>query len=148
MLPAEKRQAHAPGPGVPELRVDVPLFAAELAEVARVGARDGAERSEDQTLTTPFWSDDLGTATPAGHWNSIAQDLARRHGLSLGATARLFALLNFATADAAIACWDTKYHYRTWRPETAIRELTSAINPHHRVNPDFIPNMVSPAHPD
>lgn len=132
----------------PPPRVDSAEHAAELAEVARVGARDGAERTEDQTLTTPFWSDDLGTATPAGHWNSIAQGLARRRGLPLGATARLFALLNFATADAAIACWDTKYHYRTWRPETAIRELTPAINPHYRGNPDFIPNMVSPAHPD
>ena len=132
----------------PPPRVDSVEHAAELAEVARVGARDGAERTDDQTLTTPFWSDDLGTATPAGHWNAIAQDLARRHGLSLSATARLFALLNFATADAAIACWDTKYHYRTWRPETAIRELPPEVNPHHHANPDFIPNMGSPAHPD
>jgi hypothetical protein len=132
----------------PPPSVDSPEHAAELAEVARIGARDGAERTDDQTLTTPFWSDDLGTATPAGHWNVIAQDVARRRGLALVASARLFALLNFATADAAIACWDTKYHYRTWRPETAIRELTPAVNPHHRPRPDFIPNMVSPAHPD
>jgi hypothetical protein len=123
-------------------------YARELAEVVRLGSRDGAERTEEQTLSTPFWADDLGTATPAGHWNDIAQDLARRHGLSLADSARFFALLNFATADAAIACWDTKYHYRTWRPETAIRELTPALNPHHRPVPDFIPNMTSPAHPD
>ncbi len=132
----------------PPPAVESAAHAAELAEVARVGARDGAERSEDQTLTTPFWSDDLGTATPAGHWNAIAKDIARRRHLSLTASARLFALLNFATADAAIACWDTKYHYRTWRPETAIRELTPSLNPHHQPTPDFIPNMTSPAHPD
>lgn len=132
----------------PPPAVDSAEHAAELAEVARIGARDGAERSEDQTLTTPFWSDDLGTATPAGHWNAIAQDIARRRHLSVAASARLFALLNFATADAAIACWDTKYHYRTWRPETAIRELTPSLNRHHQPKPDFIPNMMSPAHPD
>src|ERR1700679_2888975 len=38
-------------------------YAAEVAYVNKVGARDGADRDEFQTLTTPFWSDDLGTAT-------------------------------------------------------------------------------------
>lgn len=120
----------------------------ELAYVARVGARDNAERTEYETLSTPFWADDLGTATPAGHWNVIAQDLARRHKLGTVECARLFALLNFASADAAISCWETKFFYNTWRPETAIRELDPKLNPHHRPNPDFIPNMGSPAHPD
>lgn len=132
----------------PPPAIDSPAHAEELAFVARVGARDGAERSEYETLSTPFWADDLGTATPAGHWNVIAQDLARRHALDLQACARLFALLNFATADAAISCWDTKYYYNTWRPETALRELTTELNPAHRPQPDFIPNMGSPAHPD
>jgi hypothetical protein len=62
-------------------------------------------------------------------------------------TARLYALLNFAEADAAIACWDTKFFYRTWRPETAIRELDPKLNPCAKPNPEFIPLMVSPAFP-
>jgi hypothetical protein len=128
--------------------VDSAEHAAELAFVARVGVRDNAERTEYETLSTPFWADDLGTATPAGHWNVIAQDLVRRNGLDVHASARLFALLNFAAADAAISCWDTKFHYNTWRPETALRELSPDLNPHHRAVPDFIPNMGSPAHPD
>ena len=41
-------------------------YAEELAFVASHGARDDADRTEYQTLCTPFWSDDLGTATPAG----------------------------------------------------------------------------------
>ncbi|MDX2185584.1 MAG: phosphatase PAP2 family protein [Opitutaceae bacterium] len=123
-------------------------YADELAFVRRVGARDHAERTEEETLSTPFWSDDLGTATPAGHWNVIAADLARRKSLGVPETARLFALLNLASADAAIACWDTKMHYRLWRPETAIRELSTDLNPHFTPDPDFIPNMESPAHPD
>ncbi len=120
----------------------------EIAEVARIGARDGAERTDDQTLTTPFWADDLGTATPVGHWNVIAQDLARRNKLSVPECARLFALLNMAGADAGISCWDTKFFYSTWRPETALREITKEINPHATPMADFIPNMGSPAHPD
>lgn len=132
----------------PPPAVNSKQHADEIAEVARVGARDGAERTDDQTLSTPFWADDLGTATPVGHWNVIAQDLARRHNLSVPECARLFALLNIAGADAGIACWDTKFHYNTWRPETALREITKEINPYATPLPDFIPNMGSPAHPD
>lgn len=127
--------------------VDSEQMAADLAQVARIGSRDGAERTEYETLGTAFWADDLGTATPPGHWNVIAQDLARRHRLSAFETARLFALLNLACADAGIACWDTKFHYRTWRPETGLRELTPALNPHMVTQPEFIPLMASPAFP-
>ena len=132
----------------PPQRIESKEYADEIAFVAKVGPRDGAERTEYQTLSTPFWADDLGTATPAGHWNVIAQDLAKRNKLSTVETARLFALLNFAAADAGISCWDTKYFYSTWRPETAIREIDRAKNPLIVANPDFIPNMAAPAHPD
>ena len=131
----------------PPYKVGSPEHAAELAYVNKVGPRDGAERTEYQTLSTPFWADDLGTATPPGHWNVIAQDLARRHKLSVPDTARLFALLNMAEADAGISCWETKFFYRTWRPETAIREINPGINPAAQPNPDFIPNMGTPAFP-
>jgi hypothetical protein len=131
----------------PPPALDSKQFADELAYVAKVGARDGAERTEYETLSTPFWADDLGSATPPGHWNVIARDLARRNSLSVPETARLFALLNFANADAGISCWDSKFFYRTWRPETGIRELDTKTNPHAVPNPDFIPNMASPAFP-
>lgn len=122
-------------------------MADELLQVVKIGARDGAERTEYQTLSAAFWADDLGTATPPGHWNVIAQDLTRRNRLSTPDTARLFALLNMACADAGISCWDTKFFYRTWRPETGIRELEPKLNPHMTPKPDFIPLMVTPAFP-
>ena len=52
----------------------------------------------------------------------IASGVASALGNSLSANARaaLFAQLNVALADAAIACWDVKYTYGGWRPETAI----------------------------
>lgn len=129
----------------PPPAVDSQEHAEEIAYINRVGIRDHAERTEYETLAAPFWADDLGSATPPGHWNVIAQDLTRRNQLSVPETARLFALLNLACADAGISCWETKYYYSTWRPETAIREVTKAINPHAVANPDFIPLMASPA---
>lgn len=123
-------------------------YAEEIAFVAKVGPRDGAERTEYQTLSTPFWSDDLGTSTPTGHWFQITQDLARRNNLGTVECARLFALVAISGADAGISCWETKFYYRTWRPETAIRETEKSTNPLLIVNPEFIPNMPAPAHPD
>lgn len=131
----------------PPPALDSKESADELAEVARIGARDGAERTEYETLTAPFWADDLGTASPPGHWNVIAQDLARRKNLPTIETARLFALLNLACADAGVSIWDSKFHYNTWRPETALREMTPEINPHAVAVPGFIPLMESPAFP-
>jgi hypothetical protein len=122
-------------------------YAEELAFVNKVGARYNYERTEYQTLCTPFWSDDLGTATPPGHWNVVAQGIARRRGLSVPEAARLFALLNMAEADSAIACWDTKYFYNMWRPETALREADPKLNPDIPINPDFVPNLASPSFP-
>ena len=113
----------------PPYTVDSKEYAAELSYVNKVGARDGADRTDYQTMTTPFWSDDLGTATPPGHWNIIAEGIARSKNLSVPETARLFALLNIAEADTAIAIWETKFFYNTWRPETAIRELDPKVNP-------------------
>lgn len=131
----------------PPPAIDSKALAEELAQIVRIGARDGAERTEYETLSAPFWADDLGTATPPGAWNVIAQDLARRNQLSTPECARLFALLNMATADAAISCWDTKFFYSTWRPETGIRELDPKLNPHAQPKPDFIPLMITPAFP-
>jgi hypothetical protein len=131
----------------PPLAVASKAQVEELNYIIRFGARDGSERTEYQTLSAAFWADDLGTATPPGHWNVIAQDLARRNKLSIPDTARLFALLNMAEADAAISCWDTKFFYRTWRPETGIRELDSKLNPLMKPKPDFIPLMVTPSFP-
>jgi hypothetical protein len=122
-------------------------YAEELAFVNKVGDRYNYERTEYQTLSTPFWSDDLGTATPCGHWNVVAQDIARRRNLSVPDCARLFALLDLGQADSAIACWDTKYFYNVWRPETALREFDPKLNPNAVSNPAFVPNLASPSFP-
>ena len=49
--------------------------------------------------------------------------------------------------DAAISCWETKYFYNVWRPETALREINPQLNPKAEAIPDFIPNMPSPPFP-
>ncbi len=96
-------------------------YANAVNEVKLLGANNSATRTADQTNIALFWADGGGTVTPPGHWNRIAQTVGTLRGQTLAENARMFALLNMATADAAISCWDMKYTYSLWRPVTAIQ---------------------------
>ena len=116
-------------------------------EVKALGALNSAVRTADETKIARFWLDGPGTATPPGHWNRIAQDVARAKGTTLAQNARLFALLNLAGADAGIACWDAKYVYDFWRQITAIREADTDGNPDTVADPNWTPLVTTPNHP-
>jgi hypothetical protein len=103
-------------------------YARDFHEVRVLGSAHSAVRDPDKTQTAHFWADGPGTVTPPGHWNRIAQTVARSRNLSLHENARLFALLNVALADAAIVCWDMKYACNFWRPVTAIHEADTDGN--------------------
>src|SRR6266542_6881 len=113
-------------PGPPSL--DSQRYPADYNEVKELGAAVGSTRTEEQTQIGLFWADGLGTETPPGHWNSIAQTIADAQGNTLEENARLFALLNIAMADAAICAWDAKYTFHFWRPVTAIALTEPELN--------------------
>jgi membrane-associated phospholipid phosphatase len=125
-------------------------YAAAFNEVKDLGG-DGVttptSRTPEQTLIANFWADGAGTETPPGHWNTIAEDVARARGLSLVQDARLFALLNIALADAAIDAWDCKYEFNLWRPVTAIRAADLDGNPATAPDPTWTPLLATPAFP-
>jgi hypothetical protein len=76
--------------------------------------------------------------------------LARQEHLSLPKSARLFALLNLALADAAISTWDCKYEtgIDLWRPITGIRLADQDDNPLTTADPSWEPlNPFTPAFP-
>jgi membrane-associated phospholipid phosphatase len=116
-------------------------------EVRRLGAKESKERTADQTEIALFWADNEGTFTPPGHWNRIAQTVARDRGFTLEDNARLFALLNVALADVGIACWDCKYHFHFWRPIQGIRAADTDGNPDTAPDRDWEPLIVSPPFP-
>jgi len=90
-----------------------------------------------QSNAAGFWGDGAGSLTDPGHWNEIAEQVAVGRGDSLAKDARLFALLDFALADSAIAASDAQYAYNTWRP-------ISAIQPG---DPTWVPLISTPASP-
>jgi hypothetical protein len=125
-------------PGPPSL--DSQQYAADLNETKELGEDVGSTRTADQTEIALFWADGVGTETPPGHWNSIAQIVADTQGNTLEENARLFALLNIAMADAAICAWDAKYTFDFWRPVTAIAFAEPQLN--------WMPLLVTPPFPE
>lgn len=127
----------------PPLALTDPAYLADYNEIRVVGISNGSGRSSDQSELALFWA-----GNTALFWNRIAMQIATARSLSLTQNAHLFALLNVSMADAAIACWDSKYRYVFWRPITAIRDPASD-NPDPTWTPwlDFFPTG-TPPHPE
>jgi hypothetical protein len=115
-------------------------YATAFNEVKALGAVDSPIRSQEQTEIGYFWAyDRYNMGTPLRLYNQITQTIATDEGNTLEENARLFALVNIAMADAAIASWDAKYIYNFWRPITAIREADLDGNPFTEADPDWTP---------
>ncbi|MEG4396500.1 phosphatase PAP2 family protein [Microcoleus sp. BROC3] len=128
--------------------LDSAKYAEEVNYIKEIGKSDSLTRTPDQTAIAKFWANGAGTFTPPGHWNQIAEETATLTGQSLEDSARLFALLNFALADAAISCWDAKYEYNLWRPVTAIRQADTDNNPNTTADPLWTPLITTPPFPE
>ncbi|WP_420385262.1 phosphatase PAP2 family protein [Roseivirga sp.] len=72
--------------------------------------------TEEWRAIANFWQDGLGTYTPPGHWNDIANRYLVGYRQNPLRTARIYAYLNMAMMDAGISCWDSKYYYHYPRP--------------------------------
>jgi membrane-associated phospholipid phosphatase len=106
-------------------------YAIAFDEVQHVGRETESARTADQTLAAIYWAYD-GTPSlcaPPRLYNQIALTIAAGMGSDAMDQARLLALINVAMADAAIAIWESKYHYKFWRPVTAIREADEGTGP-------------------
>jgi hypothetical protein len=59
-------------------------------------------------------------------------------------SARILALVNFALADGYLAGFGAKYHFRFWRPYTAVRKADSDGNDSTKADPTWLP-LTAPA---
>jgi hypothetical protein len=118
-------------------------YAWDYIEVAKRGDAESNHRPPDRADVARFYAVVLGVAT----WNPAVRQVAAAEGGSLTENARVFALLNMALIDAFIAVMDTKYHYKFWRPETAIPRGDEDRNRLTRPDPDYAPFITTPCHP-
>jgi membrane-associated phospholipid phosphatase len=119
-------------------------YTTDFNETRWMGSTGASARTADQTLACLFWN----TSTASFLWNHVALSLSAKRHLTLSANARLFALINIAAADGAIACWDAKYTYLFWRPVTAIPLAATDGNPDTNQDLTWTPLLSTPAHPE
>lgn len=118
-------------------------YTADFDEVKRIGNAGSVERTAEQTEIARFHFE-----SSAVEWNRVSRNLANDASLDLWTSARMFALVNAAIADAFISGFDSKYTYNFWRPVTAIRAAESDGNPDTAAEPTWTPLLATPAHPD
>lgn len=114
-------------------------YAEAFNEVKDRGKLNSTSRTADQTELASFWYE----FSEAG-WNRLTRIVAENMNLNLFETARLFALVDIAMADAYIAGWDSKFHYNLWRPFTAIRFAQSDGNEYTDDDPQWESLMPTP----
>lgn len=92
-------------------------YARDYNEVKKVGDVSSSERPPDRADVARFYA--VTNPVPL-LYNPAARQASQAQGETLAQNARIFALLNVAIFDAAVAVFDTKYFYNYWRPVTAI----------------------------
>ena len=119
-------------------------WAEDFNEVKSLGRSNSTTRTPAQTHIALFWQ-----STPVLTWNQVARDLAGSadHGVGVADSARLFAMLNLTAGDAAINCWNDKYHHDFWRPYNAVPRADEDDNPDTVADATWTPLIAAP-YPD
>jgi hypothetical protein len=135
-------------PGPPRALTS-PTYTDDFNTVKALGRSTGSTRTGEQTTLAPFWEGNAST-----HWNQAANQMARANHLSMSNSNRLLAVLNIAMADTAITTWTAKRFYGdvsfevTWRPVTSIPLANTDDNPHTVPDPEWLPLINTPSHPE
>jgi hypothetical protein len=117
-------------------------YARDLNEVLRVGGVGSAHRSRHKASVARIYA----AQPPHQGWNLLARQIINRRGDDITDTARTLALLNMSLADAHFTVFESKYFYRTWRPETAIPRAAEDGNP-NTMPSAFVPFVTTPCFP-
>jgi len=118
-------------------------WADDYNQVKALGVMDSPVRTPRQTETGLFW-----TENTAVQYARALRNLAGARGVDIADTARLFALVWTASADALIGCWNAKFQYSFWRPVTAIRNGGIDGNSATEADPGWTPLGGTPTHPE
>lgn len=118
-------------------------YARDYNEVMLVGASASAVRTAEQSQIAQFWR-----ASPTALWNPILRRALISRGDGLASVARVMALFYLAGSDASVGCWEAKYTYNFWRPQSAIVRGNDDGNDATVGDPAWRPYIGTPPHPD
>lgn len=129
-------------PGPPPL-LSSDVWARDYNEIKAVGSRNSTLRTAQQTEIARFWEE---TMPPI--YCGVVCSVALMTGREVTRNARLYAVVAQAIDDALIAVMEAKYHYRFWRPITAIRNGDLDSNSATERDPSWTPFITTPLHPE
>jgi len=118
-------------------------YEADYNEVKTKGARVGHTRTADEDEIGRFWVERSSIG-----WNRFARKMVAENKMDAWKTARLFALLHTAMVDGITGCFEAKYHYFFWRPETAIRLGDNDGNDNTTGDANWLPSYTETPNPD
>jgi len=99
-------------------------YTEDFNETKALGRIDSTERTPEQTEIARFWTEQAMV-----FFNRNLRNLALEHGLDTVETARMMAMVHVSAADSLVGCWEAKFHYLFWRPQTAIQRADTDGNP-------------------
>ncbi len=99
-----------------------PTYLAALAEVRKISDT----RTPEQLAIAQYWQTNQSPVSNAAQ-NGIARALIRSHRVKEVKAARILFQMQLATWDAAVACFDAKYHYWFIRPPQADPKITTPV---------------------
>lgn len=117
-------------------------YAADLDETRTLGSATSTTRTAEQTEVARF-----NTEPPPVFWARNLRQFAMTER-SLADHVRLTAMLWAAQSDATNSCFESKYHYNTWRPSSAITLAASDGNDATTADPAWTPVVPTPNHPE
>jgi hypothetical protein len=114
-------------------------YSADFNVVREYGRADSTVRTLEQKDIAYFWQ--------ATDLHGAIASLAVDHSLNVRDAARFFAMVYTAAADANIAGYEAKYHFRSWRPRSAIPRADADDNPDTQADQTWMP-LLSVNHPE
>jgi hypothetical protein len=124
-------------------------YTEDFNEVKEIGSASSAVRTTDQTRAAQLWAG--GAAVTSTNlfavWSNVTRDASNHAGLSLVATARLFALVFASIHDGLLTTQTSKFVFGLWRPVTAIRRADEDLNPLTSPDPNWVPLLTTPSYP-
>ena len=118
-------------------------YAADVAELKDVGRLNSTTRTDAQTQTVRFFSDQTFV-----QYSRALRRLANEQSLDVRESARLLGYAWVAIGDTMIACWDAKFAYNFWRPNHAIQRAESDGNPETGPNDTTWLPLLTGNHPE
>jgi hypothetical protein len=137
---ASAEQYRPPGPPA----LDSKRWARDYNEVKEIGSSTSTTRTAEQTEAARFWGE-----APVQQARGSFRLFIQQHELDLFDAARFMGMVSVTYADAFISCFNAKYHYKLWRPVTAIRAGDTDGNDDTLVDTGWSPMLpATPNHPE